>query len=333
MVATGMKAEIEQKGNPMTTTGKVITACFTGGAIGTAIALLLAPWLAWLGASAGFAAGYVAYEFRSVIAAVPRAWKKAAGDMSNVHAWLSTPRPMLFPALVTFAAWTACWHTFYVCWPPEKPVQGWWVAGLVIALVMSIGGFVAACELMKIGCSARPRLRQWVKTNPKRFKLETEIGANNADGGLFMVLIRERVYYGAEADSYYYNIDHPAGYKEPLLLLLRGLLICAYEVARFLGWRLWKGIALGAYRLARALLLAAWWTFRFVHSRERVLCGVDSALGTLAAAALFRNSDMGLADFAFAVLCGGLLGAAIGALNYRIISVRLLRLAAARAGE
>ncbi|MDD5043685.1 MAG: hypothetical protein PHD51_03400 [Patescibacteria group bacterium] len=62
----------------MRKTYKIGLACFIGGVIGTIVALLVAPMFWWLGVFAGFAAGYLAYEFRAVLAAIPEAWEMTA---------------------------------------------------------------------------------------------------------------------------------------------------------------------------------------------------------------------------------------------------------------
>ncbi|MEK7089596.1 MAG: hypothetical protein AAB920_02140, partial [Patescibacteria group bacterium] len=55
-------------------TKKIALACFVGGALCATVALLVAPLYWWLGLIVGFAGGYVAYEFREVLKAIPIAW-------------------------------------------------------------------------------------------------------------------------------------------------------------------------------------------------------------------------------------------------------------------
>lgn len=54
---------------------KVFIASAIGAGIGAFIALELSPTLAWLGALIGFVAGYLTYEFKKVISAIPQAFR------------------------------------------------------------------------------------------------------------------------------------------------------------------------------------------------------------------------------------------------------------------
>ena len=65
-------------------------------------------------------------------------------------------------------------------------------------------------------------------------------------------------------------------------------------------------------------------TFVLVHSTERTVCVVDRALGVAVAYTLVSPTLTG-------ILAGGLIGLALGVLNYEIFSVRILKLAPARA--
>jgi len=70
-----------------------------------------------------------------------------------------------------------------------------------------------------------------------------------------------------------------------------------------------------------------WYLFRLIHSQKRVLCGFDSAIGValtyfwLGAKAVTPEQKL------MVVICGGTIGAVIGALNYEVVSKRLLKLA------
>lgn len=56
---------------------KIAVACFIGGVLLGAVAFLLAPAYSWFGLLAGIAGGYLSYEFREVLHAIPRAWTAA----------------------------------------------------------------------------------------------------------------------------------------------------------------------------------------------------------------------------------------------------------------
>jgi hypothetical protein len=59
----------------MNKTLKVGGSCGLGALFGTLIALLLSPWLWWVGALAGGVVAYIAYDFNEIIQVVPVAWK------------------------------------------------------------------------------------------------------------------------------------------------------------------------------------------------------------------------------------------------------------------
>lgn len=65
---------------------KVFMACALGGGIGALVALQLAPALWWIGILVGGLIGYLSYEFKAVLRAVPKAWKRAQRDLPQA-AW------------------------------------------------------------------------------------------------------------------------------------------------------------------------------------------------------------------------------------------------------
>ena len=67
--------------------GKVFLACALGGGIGAFFALQMWSPLWWLGMIVGGFIGYLTYEFKEVIRAVPWAWRKATGWHPNWERW------------------------------------------------------------------------------------------------------------------------------------------------------------------------------------------------------------------------------------------------------
>ena len=57
-------------------TKKIAKACFIGGAVCSAVAMLVNPAFWWFGLLAGLAAGYLSYELREVREKIPLAWRK-----------------------------------------------------------------------------------------------------------------------------------------------------------------------------------------------------------------------------------------------------------------
>jgi hypothetical protein len=71
----------------MTEMWKIALACFIGGVICTAVALLVAPAFWWLGIIAGFCAGYLAYEFGEVLRAIPIAFSATSKGFDEFRKW------------------------------------------------------------------------------------------------------------------------------------------------------------------------------------------------------------------------------------------------------
>lgn len=55
---------------------KVFIACFLGGCIGSVVALEVSKYLWWVGLLVGAAVGYLSYEFKEVVRAIPLAWHR-----------------------------------------------------------------------------------------------------------------------------------------------------------------------------------------------------------------------------------------------------------------
>ena len=86
----------------MTTGMKVFLACAIGAFIGSMVALELNPYFWWLGLIVGGFAGYISYEFKAVMNAVPKAWgivrKKIREDISETR----ISRPIKILAYIIF---------------------------------------------------------------------------------------------------------------------------------------------------------------------------------------------------------------------------------------
>jgi hypothetical protein len=83
--------------------------------------------------------------------------------------------------------------------------------------------------------------------------------------------------------------------------------------------------------------LAIWWVLNFlvettvnvvlaVHKKERLICGVDSVFGgAVAWIYLSPITAASPAEHVLPAVCGGVIGAVIGMVNYRLVSVALLK--------
>jgi hypothetical protein len=112
-------------------------------------------------------------------------------------------------------------------------------------------------------------------------------------------------------------------YSSAFLWMGRGII----EIILFFVWQLWKYIAIGIWKTMMFLFRFAWHLFKLIHSHKRVLCAIDGMLGGAISYLCFRSSAHMFADYAALVLFGGLLGAAFGVADWKIVSKKILRVA------
>lgn len=98
----------------------------------------------------------------------------------------------------------------------------------------------------------------------------------------------------------------------------KAIIFTLYQTLRGLGWlipRTPRAVWFAMLATIRFTWRFGWNLFTIVHSDLRLLCGVDAAIGVV------------IGYFAGSPLVGGLAGAAWGALNYEVLSKRILHLA------
>lgn len=147
--------------------------------------------------------------------------------------------------------------------------------------------------------------------------------------------------YGVDWTTQQKDVKTDDNGKETVLLtysrartwILRGI----YEIIRFLilffVWRLWKYaaigmkyIAIGIWKAMTFLCWSAWYLFKLIHKQERVLCGIDGAIGGTVSYILLASSSRTLTEQLVLILFGGLIGAVFGVADYEIVSKRVLHL-------
>jgi len=279
-------------------TKNIAIACFIGGVICSATALLFAPAYWWLGMLAGFAGGYISYEFREVREAIPVAIENARYNLSD--GWKMAG--LLFTELKKFALQP---HPFALCWLIIN--TGFWgflyaigkwhgdstdVAGVII--LFSVTGFFVALPLTGLlavipaqaGYNADGWGGQWV-TNPALASSRRPL----------------------------------LTYKNAFRWIGKGYV----DAAIFFLWEIWKYIAIGIWFLLRFTAKFLWELFKLIHSEKRLLCAVDGTLGGLVSYFWLASSTTTTGGHIVLVLFGGLLGAGLGILNWEIVSKRVLK--------
>jgi hypothetical protein len=259
---------------------KIANACFIGGALCTAIGLLINPAFAWLGTLAGFAAGYVAYDLRGFLRQIPPALKESnAAFCRKMDVLVETGKE--FPAVIPVSFIAGYAVTIYT----SRLLR---INGSISSLDLAAAGYFFFCVMF----IAWVICFLWIDVT-------THIGCVMHGEDSFCTSFRD--VFRRMGDSI--DITHGEFFKwfstgclAPFLAL--GWLIV--HIPRFCVYDFWKGLV----RFVPALI-------RLVHSTERLCCGFYAAFGgTLAFLyGILAMPDRTLTDTAFLITCGGLIGA------------------------
>ncbi len=288
---------------------KIAFACFIGGSICSAIALVFAPLFWWLGLIAGFAGGYISYEFREFTRAIPvafkSAWRISVGVqhslISSAQEWASRPHPFLLLAILVGLP-----VGVLVLGPSQQVnLQGmsdtfFYVSLYFIYICMFVQiAFPAVVLLAFIGARVGERCYWYPFVPPMDKKTEEETVAR-----------LERVGYKRM----------PATYGSVIRWTIKGIGLTFI----FFGWTIWRYLAIGIWKLLGFLVQFGWYLFKLIHSRKRVLCAIDGTLGGAITFLWLAPYAATLDEQAILVVFGGLIGAAFGIANWEIVSKRFL---------
>lgn len=298
---------------------KIAIACFIGGAICCAFALMVAPVLWWFGMIAGFAGGYVTYELREVLRAIPVALC-AAGKGSSwvwrslvdvVEEYFKKPHPFAHLAAIIAIPF---WYWLVSRLISEISNQEVLVEGIVFNFFLVILMPIAFVEMAAVASfpivffafiGARVGERSyWVPME----------GDN-------LTIPREEIYKRIETKGLKCK---PLSYRNAYRWITKGIGITAL----FFVWTLWKHLAIGMWKTLLFFGRFAWYLFKLIHSQKRVLCGIDSALGGALAYVLLQSMSYAVGEQMMLIVFGGLLGSALGVVNWEIVSKRLLNVGA-----
>ncbi|MDD5726730.1 MAG: hypothetical protein PHC53_05015 [Patescibacteria group bacterium] len=295
-------------------TRKIALACFIGGVLCSLVALLFAPAFWWFGLISGFVGGYLAYDFREVLRAIPKA-ARAVGEIiaeewPDAKKWLVRPRPILYLAM-----------SLAIVIGSIIPLLEWLVEARIQGIVVFISVISAAPFLVIISGAS---------------EILMEKGADAER--CFWITTPEDVKTWANRRKYYSDMGYaekPYTYANAYRWLVRGIGVVCLGVIRFLFWDMWRTV--GEFLLqvliyvGLALLgcvyypcLFGYKLFKLIHSHKRVLCAFDSAIGGAMSYLLLARSAHTLGAQVALVLFGGLLGAGFGVLNWEVVSKRLL---------
>lgn len=296
-------------------TKKIAVACFIGGALCCAIALIFAPIYYWLGLIAGIStgvvSGYVSYEFREVLKAIPIALR--AARRGSVYAW---------DGLLALAKeWFSHQHPFFYL-------------GILLSLffIIPMSQFIFTPRVVEetgIVGSIMTAIMVWIDALAVFGLLISGLARTGA-------MNVERCYWQPiwivaddEREAYIKKL-HADGYCEKPLTHLNVLRWTVFGIAvtiLFFTWTLWKYLAIAVWATICFLGRFAWHLFKLIHSQKRVLCAIDGTLGGVASYIWLASSATSFAEQVVLVIFGGLLGAAFGVANWEIVSKRILHVA------
>ena len=303
-------------------TRKIAVACFIGGALCCAVALMFAPVYWWFGLIAGMAGGYISYEFREVCKAVSIALRAAGrgsvsawdGAIAKAKAWLPKPHPFFYPAAIVITPLFA-WAAYHVVpWGNQVVME------LPLPFSIIIATFIYAEVVMVFVFLV------WLAMVP--LFTFAFIGARAG----------ERCYWqpfasieDKDKEAHVQKLNEKGYREEPLTYLnvLRWTVVGIAVTIRFFAWTLWKHLAIGVWTTLCFLGRFAWHLFKLIHSEKRALCAIDGTLGGAVSYIWFASSVMSFPEQVVFVVFGGLLGAAFGVANWEIVSKRILRVAPA----
>ena len=297
-------------------TEKIAFACFIGGLICSAVALMFTPTFWWFGLIAGLAGGYLSYEFREVCRAVPVALRRAGGKskgflddrVADARGWLAEPHPFLYPSiLIVIPVHQLLFHyvvhaTGYV----SKSEEIVFFVMLTILQLAVLHMFAYICSvplalLAFIGSRVGESCYCWPFMTSDTLSdsaLEREIQS-----------LKERGYRRA-----------PLTYTNAYRWIAKGIGISVL----FFIWTLWKYVAIGVWAVVCFLGRFAWQMFKLIHSKKRVLCAIHGTLGGLVSYLWLVSASMSFPQQVVLVLFGGCLGALFGIAAWEIISKRVL---------
>lgn len=246
---------------------KVFTACFLGAGIGTLTALQINGYFWWIGLLVGMFVGYLSYEFKKVVQAVPKAWNAVKGWKPNKERWKTGW--IMFWALASF------------------------ISTILLAFSFLLLVETAAWVFLAVGfCFLFPLWLVMIVAIVGNMEMKRIEGEREAAKDMFKNLNPIKVYF-------YYL---PKFIILGLLYFFKGTIYIFVRTPKFFR----KTIVI-LWRFIKTL-------FIMIHSEIRLLCGIDAAIGAA------------IGYIAGSVLIGAISGGLFGALNYEILSKRILHL-------
>lgn len=268
---------------------KVFLACAVGAGIGSFVALEVSAMFCWVGFLLGGFVGYLFYEWKEVIKAVPKAYRVAAGYQFPARyfeccKWASF-------ALLSFHFWIVA---LLFCLISSGP-QNWresLFAGVVSGVIFWMFCTFGFCGII---------LATWKEDEKQSIK-----------DGVEKEIAREK-------ENQISTIKYISLYLFPpltFMYLLRDIVLITLFVAkRIPSFSVWffNGCLLVAREWGSFWKKFLWNLFLRIHSEMRLLCGIDAFIGTV------------IGYFVGSALMGALAGGIVGVFNYAIVTELCLK--------
>ncbi len=310
---------------------KIGVACFIGAFVCYVVAALFAPAYMILGVVAGFASGYLAYEFREVLRAIPVAWSKTREKFSLgfgvIQELRKTFQEAAFERRVYFYP-GAVLATFLYCgflmFASLNIVPGF-MKGDRLPFLVFLGITVVMVIPIALLCLSLSNvvLLFLADIGSQRFEhcyFVWLFGAGDEmPTGLELERLEEQGFCRAELT-----------YGNFFRWVAEGILFCAAIIISSPVWVplliVYTILRLG-YKGVTIVSFFPWKMFVLIHSDKRLLCGIDGALGGAIAFLCLYSSSLSMGEHVLIAGFGGSIGAVLGILNWEVISVRLLKVA------
>lgn len=254
----------------MNETMKVFVACAIGAFIGTIVTLEVNHYFWWLGLLAGGFVGYISYEFKKVVMAIPTAWRKASGWQPDQEWWREYCRCIFGSIGFTYTIMIPVLGPLLWFYPEVDLPERINSTILYFGTTSLIGIFFGA--LLPLGFATEEMSEQVPYLNPFR---------------IYFWLLPKWTLKG----GWWFLKESPFFLTATFWDIVAVTIVATEFTVRF----------------GKAL-------FREIHSDLRILCGLDAAIGTV------------IGYFAGNAIIGAVAGGLWGALNFEILSIRVLKL-------
>lgn len=287
-------------------TRNIAVACFIGGALCCAVALMFAPIYWWFGLIAGMAGGYISYEFREVCRAVPIALRVAGKDGANaivgMIAWFNKPRYISYPAVILTVP-------VYFWLFSLRAGEPWYLFAVGVASI----AFMVFLVFMAL------------------IVFFADIGAELCEHCYWYPFLIGSSCLNESERGRIQRLEHFELHKEPMNWrnLGRWFLKGVGLTILFFVWYLWKEITVLVFKsipriskLIHSVLSEMCrfvrQMFKLIHSKKRVLCAIDGTLGGAISYIWLASSATSFHQQVILAIFGGFIGGVVGIAHWEI---------------